>query len=71
MRHEKSSFSIPPRASGGPPGYGQALSLEPSTSAVIVIDMQRFFVEAVPFEAMRRVVPSIARVLGAARAAGM
>ena len=71
MRHEKSSFSIPPRASGGPPGYGQALSLEPSTSALIVVDMQRFFVDAGPFEAMRRVVPSIARVPGAARAAGM
>jgi nicotinamidase-related amidase len=38
---------------------------------VIVVDMQRFFVEAVPFEAMRCVVPSIARLLGAARAAGM
>jgi ureidoacrylate peracid hydrolase len=71
MRHEKPPFSIRPRASGGPPGYGQTLSPEPSKSAVIVVDMQRFFVEAVPFEAMRRVVPSIARVLGAARAAGI
>jgi len=71
MRHEKPPFSIRPSASGGPPGYGQTLSLEPSKSAVIVVDMQRFFIEGVPFEAMRRVVPSIARLLGAARAAGM
>ncbi len=71
MPDEKPALSIPPRASGGPPGYGQALRLEPSTSALLVIDMQRFFVEAVPFEAMRRVVPSIARILAAARVAGM
>ena len=71
MHHEKAPFSIRPRASGGPPGYGQTLSLEPSKSAVIVVDMQRFFVEAAPFEAMRRIVPSTARVLRAARAAGM
>jgi ureidoacrylate peracid hydrolase len=71
MRHENSSFSIQPRAGVGPPGYGHALTLQPSTSALIVVDMQRFFVDAAPFEAMRRVVPSIARVLDAARAAGI
>src|SRR5262245_11967529 len=71
MRNDKPAFVIPPRVSGGPPGYGQALNVEVSRSAVIVVDMQRFFVEAAPFEAMRRIVPSIARVLGAARAAGV
>jgi ureidoacrylate peracid hydrolase len=38
---------------------------------VIVVDMQQFFVESIPFEGMRRAVHAIARLLPVARAAGM
>ena len=71
MRQDVLPFSVPPRAGGGPPGYGQALRVDPSHAAMIVVDMQRFFVESLPFEAMQRVVRPVARVLSAARTAGL
>lgn len=71
MSRAISTFEIPPRSSSGPPGYGQTLTVEPARSAVIVVDMQRFFIDSLPFEAMGSAVPVIARVLSAARGAGM
>lgn len=71
MRQDVLPFSIPPRAGSGPPGYGQTLTVDASHAAMIVVDMQRFFVESLPFQAMQRVVRPVARVLRAARAAGI
>lgn len=54
-----------------PPGSGSALKLAPAITAVIVVDVQRYFTEVTPFAAMRQIVPRIARFLSSARAAGM
>jgi ureidoacrylate peracid hydrolase len=65
------SIRIRPRSPNGPPGYGRDVVIEPRSTAVVVVDMQRLFVELAPFEGMRRVVQPIAQLLPAARAAGM
>jgi len=65
------SITIRPRSSDGPPGYGRELTLRPETTAILTIDVQRFFVESLPFEAMQRAIEPIARLLPAAREAGM
>jgi ureidoacrylate peracid hydrolase len=54
-----------------PPGSGTALSLEPARTAVILVDMQRGFLDLPAFAAMRSIVPQIVRFLPVARAAGM
>lgn len=59
------------RASNGPPGFGQALRIEPRRTALVVIDVQRYFVEALPFAAMGRIVGPTSRLLAIARAADM
>ena len=64
-------ITLVPRASSGPPGYGHTLNLDPAHTAVVVVDVQRYFVEALPFMAMGRVVEPIARFLPIARASGM
>jgi ureidoacrylate peracid hydrolase len=63
--------TIRPLSRGGPPGYGHDLCVEPARTAVVIVDVQRFFVEAMPFEAMNRAIEPIARLLPIARAAGM
>ena len=67
----ETAISIPPRSSDGPPGYGHDLVLEPRSTAIVIVDVQRFFVESTPFEGMRSAIQPIARLLPAARAAGM
>jgi ureidoacrylate peracid hydrolase len=62
---------IPPRASDGPPGYGHALQIEPAHTVVVVVDVQRYFVDSLPFAAMGRIVEPTARFLSVARAAGI
>lgn len=62
---------IRPLSTHGPPGYGHELRLYPPRAAVVVVDVQRFFVESLPFEGMRRAIGPIARFLPIARAAGM
>lgn len=54
-----------------PPGAGSPLLLNPEKTAVVIVDVQRFFTETPPFSAMRQIVPRIARLLQAARTAGM
>lgn len=68
---QETAFSIPPRSRDGPPGYGQELVLEPRSTAIAIVDVQRLFVESAPFEGMRSAIAPIARLLPAARAAGM
>lgn len=65
------AFTIPPRSRSGPPGYGHDLVLEPPTTAVVIVDVQRFFVESMPFAAMQRAIEPMSRLLHAARHAGM
>src|SRR5690606_2219021 len=65
------SITIRPRSFDGPPGYGRELTLRPETAAILTIDVQRFFVESLPFEAMQRAIEPIARLLPVAREAGM
>jgi ureidoacrylate peracid hydrolase len=62
---------IRPLSSNGPPGYGHELRLEPTRTAVVVVDVQRYFVESLPFEGMRRAIRPIARFLPIARAGGI
>jgi ureidoacrylate peracid hydrolase len=71
MKPQPAHISIGPRANRGPPGYGQILPLDPRRSAVVIVDVQKYFVEALPFAAMGRVVEPIARFLPAARESGM
>jgi ureidoacrylate peracid hydrolase len=54
-----------------PPGAGSSLALAPEKTAVVIVDVQRYFTETPPFSAMQQIVPRIAGVLQAARAAGM
>jgi biuret amidohydrolase len=68
---QETAISIPPRSSDGPPGYGHDLVLEPRCAAIVIVDVQRLFVEAAPFEAVRKAIQPIVRLLPAARAAGM
>ena len=56
---------------GAPPGMGAPLHIDPRRSAVVVVDMQRYFVDTPPFTAMQELREPIARVLTAARAAGI
>jgi ureidoacrylate peracid hydrolase len=63
--------SIPARTGSRVAGYGQPLALKPSKAALMIVDMQRFFVETPLFQAMQRTVAPIARLLPVARAAGM
>jgi ureidoacrylate peracid hydrolase len=65
------AITIRPRSPNGPPGYGAELVLEPRSTAVLIVDVQRYFVESLPFEAMQRAIEPIARLLPAARNAGM
>ena len=50
MKPQPAHISIGPRANRGPPGYGQILPLDPRRSAVVIVDVQKYFVEALPFE---------------------
>jgi len=43
----------------------------PARTAVVIVDVQRFFVDTPPFAAMQQIVPRIACLLPFARAAGM
>lgn len=53
---------------GGP---AASAGFQPLSTAILTIDMQRFFVESLPFEGMQRAIVPIARLLPAARKAGM
>ena len=54
-----------------PPGAGSPLLLAPEKTAVVIVDVQRFFAETPPFSAMQEIVPRISRFLQVAREAGM
>ena len=54
-----------------PPGSGSPLVLAPAKTAVVTVDMQRYFTDTPPFGAMRQIVPSVARLLRKARGAGI
>jgi ureidoacrylate peracid hydrolase len=60
-------------ASGGdrPPGMGGPLRIEPGHTAVITVDVQRYFLETPPFAAMSVLMPPLAVFLDEARAAGL
>jgi ureidoacrylate peracid hydrolase len=65
-------IAVHPRAAKGrPPGMGAPLMLDPATAAVVVVDMQKYFLETPPFMGMREIVPPLARFLPAARDAGL
>ena len=65
------TMTIRPRLSNGPPGYGRDLVIDPKATAVVIVDVQRFFVESLRFEAMTRAIRPIAGLLPVARSAGM
>ena len=71
MTRKAPAATIRPLSRGGPPGYGHDLHVDPARTAVVIVDVQRFFVDAMPFEAMRRAIAPIARFLPTARASGM
>lgn len=71
MSRASAPISIQPRARGGPPGYGSALEIEPARTGIVVVDVQRYFVDSLPFAAMGRIVEPLARFLTVARAAGI
>lgn len=71
MRSPSPVAIVRPLRPAGPPGYGHDLLVEPARTAVVVIDVQRYFVDAMPFEALRRAIEPTARFLPVARAAGM
>jgi len=54
-----------------PPGMGSPLRFAPDRTALIVVDVQRHFTEALPFAAMRNIIPRVSRLLPYARATGM
>lgn len=54
-----------------PPGSGGPLLLRPNQTAVVVVDMQRAFLELPAFAGMREIAFRISRFLPFARAAGM
>lgn len=54
-----------------PPGMGAPLRLTPARTALVLVDIQNFFVETEPFSAMGEVVAPLAAFLPVARAAGM
>jgi len=69
---EDGQVVVPPRAvAGQPPGMGHALRLVPSRTAIVIIDVQRYFLDTPPFAAMRETVRPIANFLPAAREAGI
>jgi ureidoacrylate peracid hydrolase len=71
MNKATRTVTVRPRSDHGPPGYGHVLEVDPARSAVLIVDVQRFFVESLPFEGMRRAIGPIAVFLPVARAAGM
>jgi len=69
---ENGIVGITPRSiEGGPPGMGSPLLLNPRRTAVVVVDVQQYFLETPPFTAMREVVAPLVRFLPVARAAGI
>jgi len=69
---EDGQVVVPPRAvAGRPPGMGHALRLVPRRTAIVIIDVQRYFLDTPPFAAMRETVRPIANFLPAAREAGI
>lgn len=54
-----------------PPGMGAPLLLMPATSALVLVDVQHFFLSTPPFTTMQAVVAPLARLLPVARAAGI
>jgi len=50
---------------------GHALRLVPRRTAIVIIDVQRYFLDTPPFAAMRETVRPIANFLPAAREAGI
>lgn len=54
-----------------PPGMGAALHLDPARTALVIVDVQTFFLETPPFHAMREIVAPLAELLPVARQAGL
>lgn len=69
---DRGILTITPRPEeGGPPGAGHPLALAIAQTAVVTVDVQRFFLETPPFAAMQAVVEPLARFLSVARGSGM
>ena len=69
---DRGILTIAPRpGEGGPPGAGHPLALDIAQTAVVTVDVQRFFLETPPFAAMQAVVEPLARFLSVARSSGM
>jgi nicotinamidase-related amidase len=65
-------ISIEPRPmAGAPPGMGRPLVMNPARTAVIIVDMQRYFLETPPFSGMRTILEPTAAFLVTARQAGL
>jgi ureidoacrylate peracid hydrolase len=56
---------------GAPPGMGRPLVIDPVRTAVVIVDVQRYFIETAPFSAMQAILQPLAQFLPTARRAGM
>ena len=43
-----------------PPGMGAALDIRVDRAAIVIVDVQHYFLETPPFQAMQEVVPPLA-----------
>lgn len=69
---DRGVLTVRPRSTeGGPPGMGRPLVMDPARSAVVIVDVQRYFIETPPFSSMREILQPLARFLPVARRAGM
>jgi ureidoacrylate peracid hydrolase len=65
-------LTVHPRAiEGAPPGMGRPLVMDPAHSAVVIVDVQRYFIETPPFASMRAILGPLARFVPVARQSGM
>jgi ureidoacrylate peracid hydrolase len=69
---DRGVISVAPRPMADrPPGMGRPLVMTPIRTAVVVVDMQRYFLETPPFSGMRTILEPTAAFLVAARQAGL
>jgi nicotinamidase-related amidase len=50
---------------------GRPLVIDPVRTAVVIVDVQRYFIETAPFSAMQAILQPLAQFLPTARRAGM
>jgi len=65
-------LSVRPRPiEGAPPGMGRPLVMDPVRTAVVIVDVQRYFMETPPFSSMQAILQPLAQFLPVARRAGV